>query len=105
PFAFKGSAQWATNVPNATLSGAPSLAASFSGFNSKRPLQQVDLFVDGKYFATLTNITPRAGNVLNLELNGYPLTYTVPTNATLGSVATDLATLINTPGTQSATKV
>ena len=47
--------------------------------------------MDGVYFSTLANLAPCPGNQLTVTLNGYPITYTVPTNATLSMVATGLA--------------
>src|SRR5204862_4615414 len=58
-------------------------------------VQQVDLFMDGKFFRTLTNVTPVAGEALTASLNGYPVTYTVPTNASIVTVASGLAGAIN----------
>ena len=51
--------------------------------------------MDGRYFSTLTNLAPSPGNLLTVTLNGYPITYTVPTNSTLSTVASGLAGLIN----------
>ncbi|MGH8023481.1 MAG: TIGR03790 family protein [Limisphaerales bacterium] len=93
PFAQPGHGQWGTNVLNAVLTGVTNLSVSFNDLG--RPLQQVDLFVDGLFYATLTNILPAAGNTLTASLNGYPVTYTVPTDATLGTVANGLAASIN----------
>src|SRR5208283_3288597 len=96
PFARPGSGQWGTNLPNAALSGTTNLSVNFSSWSGNHPLQQVDLFVDGVYFSTLTNLAPCPGNLLTVTLNGYPITYTVPTNSTLSTVAAGLASLINT---------
>jgi hypothetical protein len=97
PFARPGSGQWSTNLlPNAVLSGTTNLSVNFSSWSGNHPLQQVDLFVDGVYFSTLTNLAPCPGNLLTVTLNGYPITYTVPTNSTLSTVAAGLASLINT---------
>jgi hypothetical protein len=63
------------------------------------------LFVDGKYFQTLTNCAPCPGNLLTVDLNGYPLAYTVPTAATLATAANGLAALINAPATTNLTQV
>ena len=93
PFAQPGDGQWETNLANAVLSGPTNLIVTFN--NRNRPLQQVDLFVDGVYYATLTNVFPTAGNALTANLNGYPVTYTVPANATLPTVAAGLAASIN----------
>jgi uncharacterized protein (TIGR03790 family) len=95
PFARPGYGEWDTNLPNAVLSGTTSLSVNFSSWSENHPLQQVDLFVDGVYFSTLTNLAPCPGNRLTVTLNGYPITYTVPTNSTLSMVAAGLALLIN----------
>ena len=95
PFALPGNGQWSTNVPNADLSGITNLSVTFKAHDGNRPLEQVDLFVDGMYYTTLTNIPPAPGNQLTVNLNGYPVTYTVPTNATLSTVAGGLAAQIN----------
>ena len=96
PFARVGSGQWDTNLLNAVLSGTTNLSVQFSAYDGNHPLQQVDLFVDGNYFSTLTNIAPCPGNQLTVTLNGYPISYTVPTNSTLSMIATGLAASINT---------
>jgi len=97
PFAGAGYAEWSTNLlPNSVLSGTSMLSAQFSALYGGHPLQQVDLFVDGKYFSTLTNLAPGPGNLLTVTLNGYPVTYMVPTNSTLGTIASGLGALINT---------
>jgi uncharacterized protein (TIGR03790 family) len=95
PFAQPGQGGWGANLPNAVLSGTTNLSVIFSSRVGNHPLQQVDLFVDGVYFSTLTNLTPCSGNRLTVALNGYPITYTVPTNSTLNKVAAGLASLIN----------
>jgi uncharacterized protein (TIGR03790 family) len=97
PFAGAGYGEWSTNLlPNSVLSGTSMLSAQFFARDAGHPLEQVDLFVDGNYFSTLTNLAPGPGNLLTATLNGYPVTYTVPTNSTLGTIASGLAALINT---------
>ena len=91
PFARPGVGRWSTNLPNSVLSGTSMLSVKFSAHDGNHPLQQIDLFVDGTYFSTLTNLAPCPGNLLTVTLNGYPITYTVPTNATLNTIATGLA--------------
>jgi uncharacterized protein (TIGR03790 family) len=95
PFARTGSGQWSTNVVNAVLSGTTNLSVQFNAHDGNHPLQQIDLFVDGVYFSTLTNFAPCPGNVLAATLNGYPITYTVPTNSTLSTIAAGLTARIN----------
>ncbi len=95
PFARTGNGQWGTNLLNAVLSGTTNLSVNLNAHDSGRPLQQMDLFVDGVYFTTLTNIPPAAGNVITATVSGYPITYTIPQNATLSTVASGLAASIN----------
>ncbi len=96
-FARPGSGLWSTNLPpNSVLRGTSMLSVQFYALDVNHPLQQVDLFVDGEYFGTLTNLAPAHGNLLTVTLNGYPITYTVPTTSTLSTVAAGLAALINT---------
>ncbi len=102
PFAQRGGGKWLST--NAVLSGAVALSLRFYAPDALT-LQQTDLFVDGRYFQTLTNAAPRAGNLLNLTLNGYPVTYEVPTNASLGLVATQLAAVLNAPAVTNFTEV
>ena len=69
------------------MSGQATLNLTFTAAATNLPLAQVDLFVDGTFFQTMTNLPPAAGNVLSVVLNGFPINYTVPTNATLAAVA------------------
>jgi uncharacterized protein (TIGR03790 family) len=95
PFARTGSGQWNTNYANGVLSGTTNLFVQFNAHDNSHPLQQVDLFVDGVYFSTLTNLAPASGNQLTTTLNGFPITYTVPANSTLSTIAAGLAARIN----------
>jgi uncharacterized protein (TIGR03790 family) len=97
PFAQTAAGTWTNPSANAVLSGTAQLGLSFSASDANHPLQQIDLFVDGVYYQTLTNCAPRPGNVLAVTLNGYPLSYTVPSGATVTSVAGALAGLLNAP--------
>jgi uncharacterized protein (TIGR03790 family) len=105
PFASRGTGHWATGVSNSTLTGLSPLTVDFSADGARHPIQQIDLFVDGKFHYTLTNLAPEPGNVLSVSLNGYPVTYIVPTNATIRSIASNITTLINIPASTNATKV
>ncbi len=105
PFALKGSGNWGAGISNSILTGNSPLTVTFSAHDASRPLAQVDLFVDGKFHATVTNLLPRASNTVSLALNGYPINFTVPTNATIGSIASNLTALINAPVVTNATKI
>lgn len=103
PFAETGWGRWGLTNVLPLLNGATQLTVSFTAGGSA-PLQQADLFVDGKYFSTLTNMAPLPGNVLRVGFNGYPVTYTVPPDATLGLVAAGLAAALNAPGVTNYTQ-
>ena len=55
PFAQAGAGGWTGVATNAVLSGTAQLGVAFSAADANHPLQQIDLFVDGQYFQTLTN--------------------------------------------------
>jgi uncharacterized protein (TIGR03790 family) len=104
PFAQPGVTAWLTPASNAVLSGTSSLSLNLAAADPTRPIQQVDLFVDGKFFQTLTNITPTAGNRLRVRLADQDLSHEVPANATLGSIAAGIAAQINQPAITNLTK-
>ena len=95
PFTRTGYGEWSSNLPpDSVLSGTPMLSVNFVAAYGKS-LQQVDLFVDGQYYSTLTNLSPCPGNLLTVTLNGYPISYTVTGNSNLSAVASGLAAQIN----------
>ena len=104
PFAQSGSGSWLGLAPNTVLVGATNLALTFTAADASRPLQQVDLFVDGIFAYSITNIAPAAGNQLTITLNGAQLDYTVPPDATLQSVSAGLADLLNAKTDQTQVK-
>lgn len=95
PFARPGSADWSSLANGAVLSGSTTLQPTFSSAASNLPLSRVDLFVDGNFFQTMTNIPPAAGNVLSAVVNGFTVNYTVPTSATVASAAAGVAAALN----------
>jgi uncharacterized protein (TIGR03790 family) len=95
PFARPGSADWSSLTNGTILSGQATLNVSFTAAATNLPLAQADLFVDGTFFQTMTNLPPAAGNILSVILNGSAIHYTVPTNATLATVAAGLAEAVN----------
>ncbi|HTL55094.1 MAG TPA: TIGR03790 family protein [Candidatus Limnocylindrales bacterium] len=94
PFARHATGVW-NLAPGALLTGTTNLGLQFLVSDTSRPIQQVDLFVDGTFVETLTNIVPNASNILSLALNGEVISYIVTTNATLQSIAAGLAASIN----------
>jgi uncharacterized protein (TIGR03790 family) len=104
PFAQPGVVAWLTPTSNAVWSGTSTLSLNVAGADPTRPVQQVDLFVDGKFFQTLTNVTPTAGNRLRVRLADQDLSYEVPANATLGSIAAGITAQLNQPAITNLTK-
>jgi uncharacterized protein (TIGR03790 family) len=95
PFARPGAGNWVSPTNGSVLRGLATFSLNFTSAATNLPLAQVDLFVDGTYFQTLTNLPPAAGNVLSVNVNGWPINYTVPTNATLAAVTAGLAGVLN----------
>jgi uncharacterized protein (TIGR03790 family) len=95
PFAQPGTADWSSLTNGTVLSGQAELNLTFSATATNLPLGRVDLFLDGNFSQTITNLLPTEGNVLSVTLNRSLLRYTVPANATVGSVVTGLAATLN----------
>jgi uncharacterized lipoprotein YmbA len=105
PFALPAAGNWLSLPTNAVLSGTTNLSMQFTAADAYHPLQQVDLFVDGTFARTVTNIPPSANNVLYVTLNGFPTNYTVPASATIKSVVSNLTARLNQTAFTNATKV
>ena len=105
PFARAGSGAWVGLSPPALLSGITNLTVRFDAADPTQPLHQIDLFLDGTFLQTLTNVAPAEGNVLTVTLNGQPVEYTVPANATIKSVTAALTAALNAADTTNATEV
>jgi len=97
PFARPPAGAWVNLPANSGLSGTTNLTLQCTASASNRPIQQVDLFLDGTWLKTLTNIPPAAGNQLYVTINGCTTNYLVPSNATIASVASGLAGVLNQP--------
>jgi uncharacterized protein (TIGR03790 family) len=95
PFARRGAAAWTSLTNGTVLSGQAALTPVFTAAATNLPLAQVDLFVDGTFFQTLTNEPPAPGNVLYVTLNGHIFHYPVATNATVPALASGLAELLD----------
>lgn len=102
PFAQPGRGDW---LAQTNLSGTVALPFVFAAHSADQPLTQVDLLVDGRLFTTITNIPPAQGNALLVTINGHPISYTIPADASPGSIASGLAQEINTSANQVVTRV
>ena len=105
PFAMPCVGAWSNLPSGAPLSGNTNLTVEFSAADPSRAVQQVDLFLDGTFLQTLTNLAPRQSNTLYVTINGHPTNYTIPASATLKSVASNLTARLNTTSYSNATKV
>lgn len=95
PFARLGGANWSSPTNGTVLSGQTTLNLTFTAATTNLPLAQADLFVDGTFFETMTNLPPAAGNILTATINSHAINYTVPANATLATAAAGLAGALN----------
>jgi len=105
PFAQPGSGAWSNLPTNALLSGTTNLSLQFNASDAQHPLQQVDLFLDGTFVRTLTNIPPAQNNVLNVILNGVTTSYIVPAAATIKSVVSNLNVRLNQSSNTNLTRI
>lgn len=105
PFALPCHGGWSNLPPGALLAGTTNLSLGFVAADTRRPIQQVDLFLDGLFLLTITNLPPRANNVVYVTLNGVATNYTVPINASIKSVVTNLTARLNQTAYSNATKV
>ena len=105
PFRRLATGNWDGLPPNAVLAGATNLGLRFVSGEGKVEMQRVDLFVDGLFLETLTNLPPQSGDQLSLVLNGQTIYHNVPPGATLRSLAIGLADALNEPWTTNLTGV
>jgi uncharacterized protein (TIGR03790 family) len=95
PFARPGTGVWVSPTNGAVLNGPAALELTFLCAATNLPLAQADLFVDGTFFQTLTNLAPTAGNVVSVTLNGHTVVSTIQTNDSLATAAESLTTALN----------
>jgi uncharacterized protein (TIGR03790 family) len=94
PFARLGLAAWNSPAKGSVLGGVVTFNLSFSATETNLPLAQVDLFVDGGFVQTITNLPPSAGNILSVTIGGITANYTVASGDSLGSAAFGLASVL-----------
>lgn len=105
PFATHAQIVCLAPAPSAVLTGTTNIKLQIATDSTARPVGRVDVFVDGRWFNTITNIGPAQGNRLSVTINGYTTTYNVPAGATIKGVAEGLANSINSPAFSNQTKV
>jgi uncharacterized protein (TIGR03790 family) len=94
PFARPGAGAWNSPAAGSVLSGTAACNLSFSAADTNLPLAQVDLFVDGVFVETLTNLPPSPGNILSVTIGGVSASYTVAKGDSLASAALGLASSV-----------
>lgn len=105
PFALPAGGNWVGLPDGALLSGTTNLSVQFNSSSWHRPVQQVDLFLDGELLHTVTNLAPQQNNILYATINGFTTSYTVPAGASIGSVVTGLVSQLNLITFSNSTKV
>lgn len=105
PFALPANGNWAGLSNGAVLAGATNLSALFTSASLMRPVQQVDLFLDGQLLHSVSNIPPRFNNIVYVTLNGSQTNYPIPVGATIRSVVSNLVLRLNATAYSNATKV
>jgi uncharacterized protein (TIGR03790 family) len=106
PFQQAPSVTWSNLPSGSLLSGVTNLTLQAVASDISHPVQQVDLFVDGLWTQTLTNITPRVGNLLYVTLNGFRTNYAIGSSDTnLTSVVSNLILRLNRSVYSNMTKV
>lgn len=103
PFAMPGGARVQGLSDGEVISGSAPIQFTFTAASTNAPVSQVDLFMDGIYADTLTNIPPTPGNLLSVNLNGESIEVEVPLASTLPTATQLLAESIN--GVTNKTKV
>ena len=105
PFTQAPSGSWSSLPANALLAGTTNLSLQVNAADANHAVQQVDLFVDGTFAQTLTNIPPRQKNTLTVTIRGRAMPYTLLAGATIQSAAAGLTALLNGSSNTNATKV
>lgn len=95
PFAHASAVQVAWAVTGGVASGVATVQVSAAAADGTRPIHRLDVFMDDLWCATLTNQGPRAGNVLEIAVNGSTAGYTVVEGQSLCDAATGLAAAVN----------
>ncbi len=105
PSARPANGCWSGLISNAVLSATTNLSLHFTASDAHHPIQQVDLFLDGNWLQTVTNIAPSQGSVLNVNVNGYSTNYIVPNGATIASVTSGFAGALSSSGYHNSAEI
>jgi uncharacterized protein (TIGR03790 family) len=95
PFAILGAGDWPGLLDGAVLSGLVNLNLEYEATGSEHSVARFDLYVDGRFHRTITNLPPASGNTINVTVKNASVTYRVPSAATVSSVGDGLAAALN----------
>ncbi len=96
PYAYRPAVAVSGLASNQVVSGTVALSVTGTTSGVGRPVDQLDLFLDGMRLATLTNLPPTRSNTVTVTLSlTNNRSYTVPINADVFVVATGLTAAIN----------
>jgi len=104
PFALPPTVYWTNISPDQVLSGIASLSMRALSGSAELPVSSVDLFTNGTWMTTLTNIPPAQGNRLTVNVGSRTVTYSVPASASVKTVATGLTAALNNAAAQTKVK-
>jgi len=105
PFARRASISFLEPAQDEILSGTAAVTIQAFSAGDNRPLSKIDLFMDGVWSSTITNLAPQQGNQLTVWIMDYKTNYTVPAGATIKSIAAGLAAILNGASFTNLTKV
>lgn len=95
PFAVTGAGDWAGLPDGAVLSGLTNLNLEWESSGAAQPAARFDLYVDGAFMRTITNLPPTSGNTIHVTVKSSSVVYQIPAGATVTSAAEGLAAALN----------
>ena len=98
PYAATGRVEVAGLTNGQTLAGTVAVTAHVAAARATAPLDRVDLYLDGRRLATLTNAGPAAGNVIALSVGTATAQFVFAAGGTVFDAATALAAGLATAG-------
>jgi uncharacterized protein (TIGR03790 family) len=82
-------------APHSAVSGIITAHVHAISSSLEETVHRVDMFLNDRYLATLTNISPRQDNTVSVQLGATTRTYTVGSGESIYSVAEGVANRIN----------
>jgi hypothetical protein len=87
------------------VSGVMTVSVNGVAADASKPVDRLELYRDGLYMTSLTNVMPASGNIVAVTLNGDSRSYTVEPGDSIYDVAAGLAGRIDGPPPQAFTAV